>query len=148
MDVVKVVICVFCTLLACIGFALHSFIVKILQKSRAPHIHQKVLLTHFCCLEIASLVLHQVLMYIWNVSYPSNDLIRDIILFPIYGVSWPWVHLLIFLTLDRFLCVHLSIQYDVYVTDKKKKIVLGLCYGFGVVPLIVLILVYVFDSPS
>ena len=53
----------------------------------------------------------------------------------IFGYSGAFVWymcVLIMLTFDRFLSLYLNVRYTLWLNEKKTKVILGICFGFGV----------------
>ena len=128
MDILTVVLCAVCTLISCIGVSLHASSIYLLNQPTTVVIHQKLLLVHFSSLEIANLILCQVVLY---VDFYDKT-IKNYIMLLFYAVGWCWVHVLVVLTIDRFLRVRLSITYEVYVKKNLLRMVLLCCYLLGI----------------
>ena len=141
MDGTVLVICVICTITCVIGISLHAITIYFLKQSTSSEIHQKTFLLNFCSLEIAVLVMVQVTLYAGIAKFKAYAMLV------MYGIAWPWVHLLVVLTVDRFLRVYLSIKYDVVVTERMKKLVLFGCYLTGIILIVFIILIHVLHSP-
>ena len=143
MDVLAIVLSVACTVICCTGICLHASIIYLLHRSTSSEAHQKVILVHFSILEIVSLVLCQLVLY---VAF-SSEVIKQYIMLLLYGVGWPWVHVLILLTVDRFLRVYLSIEYDVYLTKRLQTLLIWSCYVVGILLDVAIVLMHILDSP-
>ena len=57
------------------------------------------------------------------------------------GIGFAWCHIMIILTIDRFLHIHLNIKYNLYVTPQRTKLVLCVNYTIAVAHVAVLLIV-------
>ena len=138
MDGLIIFLCVLCTIIYAFGTILHITTIHFLRQSSSTETPQKTLLLHFCSLEVAVLLMSQVKLYFSFVDTATNAYIMMLT----FGAGWPWVHLLVVLTIDRFLRVYLNIKYDVHVTEQRKTTVISCCYLSGILILVFILLVH------
>lgn len=136
MNTTILVLTIINSLLTVVPIVLHGIGIHLLRNSTSQVIFQKHYLMHMSVVEVVFAFI-QLLLIIWKVII--KDWFRYASMVSL-AIGFIWSNILIMLTIDRFLQVHLNIRYSLVVTKRKTKFILLSCYILGVLITVIAII--------
>lgn len=128
-------------ILSIVSIALHSVGIHLIRNtSSLLHPNDRLYLINLSLVEIVKTILqnnNQICLM------SENQVLAEYAVLTIYLSGFPWIYLMVMLTIDRLLRVHFSLRYNVIITPKKTKAIIASCYAVGTALAIALIILYV-----